>query len=130
MYGSSARKFSNQAGVIHLVVQMAVTELSWLPAAGDDEEFASPPSAARPLQPIARAAGNALLARMSDWGLTPEGHSGTWQGPNPEQLSLPLLTGMRTLQATPAESSKAASGSRFLLYAHVACPLAALDLTD
>ena len=50
-------------------------------------------------------------------------------GPNPQQLSLPLLTGMRTLQATPSESSKAAPGSRFLLYAHVACPLG-LPLTS
>ena len=76
---------------------MTVTDTIWLPAADDDEESASLPAAARPMQPIARAAGNASLAPMPDWGLTPEGHSGAWEGSSPhdQQLSLPLLIGVR-----------------------------------
>ena len=96
---------------------MTVSDLSWLPAAGDDGEFASLSAAVRPLL---LATGNTSLAPESDWGLTLERHGGGWMGPDPKQLSLPLLTGTRTLQATPSASSKAAPGARFLLYAHVA----------
>ena len=117
------------AGVFKLIVEMTVTDLSWLPAAGDDGEFASLPAAARSLL---LAPGNASLAPESDWGLMLEGHSGVWLGPSPQQLSLPLLTSTRTLQATPpdVDSSKAAPGSCFLLYEHRAYFLAALDLPD
>ena len=111
----------------HYIVQMTVSDLSWLPAAGDDGELAS--LAADP-RPLIHAAGNVSLAPVSDWGLMLEGHSGGWLGPNPQQLSLPLLTGTRTLQADPSTSSEAAPGSCCLFLEHRAYPLAALELTD
>ena len=40
-YSTSARKCPNQAGVFNLIVQMTVSDLSWLPVAGNDGEFAS-----------------------------------------------------------------------------------------
>ena len=98
---------------------MTVADLSWLPAADDDEEPAS-----------LAAAGNTLVAPMSDWGLTPEGHSGAWESSNPhnQQLSLPLLTGMRTLQGgghsrmrPTSPTSKAAPDSHSSRYVRIEC---------